>query len=119
MLIAECNHAKAKISKHTARKRSSTNQLNEKVNPLHVQQISDHKKIESLNQNNSSSLQQQKLMSQVTSNVQPQNLMNKSISVCPGTTTTDNFSTFHGVGLTLAIQTIIHLVNLHYPKGAE
>ena len=51
------NANKGKISNHSARKTTiTTNLLNENINPLHVHQISGHKKLESLNQYNTASL---------------------------------------------------------------
>ena len=48
------------ITYHSARKTTITSLLNENVNPLHVQQISGHKKLESLNQYNTASMTTQK-----------------------------------------------------------
>ena len=44
-----------------------TNMLNENINPLHVQQMSGHKKLERLNQYNTASLSIQKQISNVIS----------------------------------------------------
>ena len=56
-----------KIANHSARKTSLTNLLGANVNPLHVQQISGHKKIESLNVYHQATLRQQKQMSNIIS----------------------------------------------------
>ena len=61
------NANKGKISNHSARKPTITNLLNENINPLHVQQISSRKKLESLNQYNTASLSIQKQISNVIS----------------------------------------------------
>ena len=61
------NGSKGKISNHSARKTTITNLLNENINPLHVQQISGHKKLESLNQYNTASLSIKKQISNVIS----------------------------------------------------
>ena len=62
------NHpSRGKISNHSARKTTITNLLENNINPLHVQQVSGHKKLESLNQYNKASLQQQKTMSSIFS----------------------------------------------------
>ena len=58
---------KVKLSNHSARKTTITNLLNENINPLHVQQRSRHKKLESLNQYNTASLSIQKQISNVIS----------------------------------------------------
>ena len=59
--------SKGKISNHSARKTSITNMLNCDVNPLHVQQMSGHKNLESLHAYNVASMKQQKHMSNVIS----------------------------------------------------
>ena len=43
------NNSSGKISNHSPRKTRITNLLNQEINPLHVQQISGYKKLESLN----------------------------------------------------------------------
>ena len=58
---------RGKISNHSARKTTITHLLENNVNPLHVQQISGHKKLESLNQYNTASLNQQRTMSKIIS----------------------------------------------------
>ena len=54
------NNSSGKISNHSPRKTRITNLLNQEINPLHVQQISGHKKLESLNSYHTSSISQQK-----------------------------------------------------------
>ena len=61
------NNSSGKISNHSARKRTITNLLNQEINPLHVQQISGHKKLESLNSYHTASLSQQKKISNAIS----------------------------------------------------
>lgn len=56
---------RGKVANHSARKTSLTNLLGANINPLHVQQISGHKKLESLNTYNQATLQQQKQMSDI------------------------------------------------------
>ena len=58
---------KGKISNHSARKTTITNLLNQDVNPIHVKQISGHKKLESLASYDVASIKQQKKMSNVIS----------------------------------------------------
>ena len=43
------NNPSGKISNYSARNTTVTNLLNQEINPLHVQQISGYKKLESLN----------------------------------------------------------------------
>ena len=52
-----------KVANHSARKSSITNMMDANVNPLHVQQITGHKKLESLNQYCRANFEQQKQMS--------------------------------------------------------
>ena len=54
------NDSSGKILNHSARKTTTTNLLNQQINPLHVQQISGHKKLESLNSYHTASISQQK-----------------------------------------------------------
>ena len=61
------NNSAGKISNHSARKTTVTNLLNRDINPLHVQQITGHKKLESLNNYNTASLSQQKKISNAIS----------------------------------------------------
>jgi len=56
-----------KISNHSARKTTITNLLSANINPLHVQQISGHKRLESLNHYNQATFQQQREMSMAIS----------------------------------------------------
>ena len=56
-----------KVSNHSARKTSISNLLNNDIDPLHVQQISGHKRLESLNQHKSVSLSVQKKISHTLS----------------------------------------------------
>lgn len=49
-----------KISNHNARKTTITN-LSENINPLHVQQINGHKKLESLNHYNTTTMSRKKI----------------------------------------------------------
>ena len=51
---------KGKVSNHSARKTSITNLLNNDISPLHVKQVSGHKKIESLEAYHVASIRQQK-----------------------------------------------------------
>ena len=43
------NNSSGKILDHRTRKTTITNLLNQEINPLHLQQISGHKKLKSLN----------------------------------------------------------------------
>ena len=52
------NNPSGKISNYSARNTTVTNLLNQEINPLHVQQISGHKKLESLNSYHTSSISQ-------------------------------------------------------------
>ena len=61
------NANNGKISNHSARKTTITKLLNENINPLLVQQISGHKKLQSLNQYNTAYLSIQKQVSNVIS----------------------------------------------------
>ena len=89
---------KGKISNHSARKTSITNMLHNNINPLHVQQISGHKKYESLQAYNVASINQQKLISSTisrgeqtsTCNMQGQYKNKQAVS----TTTLQNRSVF-------------------------
>ena len=58
---------KGKISNHSARKTTITNLLDNNINPLYVQQLSGHKRMESLNTYHVPSIKQQKEMSHVVS----------------------------------------------------
>ena len=60
-------NSEGKISNHSARKTTVTNLLNNNINPLHVQQITGHKKLESLNQYNTAPINIQKQISNVLS----------------------------------------------------
>ena len=62
----ECT-TKGKISNHSARKTTITNLLDNNINPLYVQQLSGHKRMESLNTYHVPSFKQQKEMSHVVS----------------------------------------------------
>lgn len=64
--VLDSNSA-GKISNHSARKTTVTNLLNQDINPLHVQQITGHKKLESLNSYNTASISQQKKISDAIS----------------------------------------------------
>ncbi len=57
--------SRSKVSNHTARKTSISTLLDHDIHPLHVQQLSGHKNIESLNSYHSASLRKQKEMSDV------------------------------------------------------
>ena len=57
--------SKGKISNHSARKTTITNLLHSNINTLHVQQLSGHKKLESLNNYNVPSAKQQHFMSNI------------------------------------------------------
>ena len=61
------SNSSGKISNHSARKTTVTNLLNNDINPLHVQQITGHKKLESLNSYNTASISQQRRISNVLS----------------------------------------------------
>ena len=62
MLSGGVSNFKGKVANHSARKTSKTNLLNENVNPLYVTQLSGHKKLESLNNYNVASNNQQRKM---------------------------------------------------------
>ena len=70
------------MANHSARKTSITNLLNENVSPLHVQQISGHKKLDSLNNYHVASNEQQKNISRILSSCDNK-LANKSINNNP------------------------------------
>ena len=55
-----------KVSNQSASKASISNLLNNDIDPLHVQQISGHKRLEGLNRYNSVSLSVQKKISQLS-----------------------------------------------------
>ena len=67
ILSGGVSNFKGKVENHSARKTSITNLLNENVNPLYVTQLSGHKKLESLNNYNVASNNQQRKMSNVLS----------------------------------------------------
>ena len=64
----------SKVANHSARKTSITSLLNENVNPIHVQQLSGHKKLESLANYHVASEDHQRQMSSILSRTQPKPL---------------------------------------------
>ena len=77
------NNSEGKISNHSYNhnyKTTVTNLLNNNVNPLHIQQITGHKKLESLNQYNTAPMHVQKQMSHTLSNVaSPRPISNETL----------------------------------------
>ena len=80
--ILNNNRSTGKISNHSARKTTITNLMNNNINPLHIQQISGHKRLESLNNYNTASMQIQKKMSLAINN-RPTNPQTSSLSSRP------------------------------------
>ena len=86
---------KGKIANHTCRKTSLSTRLQKDVNPLHVQQLSGHKKLESLNSYHVPSIEQQRNMSRIISGAEPnQAVMSKPMAIQPSTVNPQPFNKY-------------------------
>ena len=67
VLLSSSKTTKGKVANHSARKTAITDLLNENIHPIHVSQLSGHKKLESLNLYNVASTKQHKNISRILS----------------------------------------------------